>query len=238
MLQLDIGSSLVDPSGCVTCCCEVVSIKPGETLPLYLNYAPWAVPFAKRGLHCVPSVEIEEKRTCDVANSSNMPPEIYAMDGMARFDTGTNVILNANLGDKVSDPDGDPIVYKLLPHYRPQHGKLQLDPNGPFTYNPSVDFKGEERFYVTASDGINAPFIFEVLIAVGIDAGLMKPKLALEIGTPIVNAHLYIVTVPLIASPAAQTCQVFRLTIRQGALDCECNCYYHTDCVDVRIVKC
>ena len=238
MLAVDIGAFPADPSGCVSCCCELVSIKPGETLPLYLNYAPWAVPIAKRGLHCVPSIEVEEKRTCDVANSSNSPPLIHSMDGMARFDTGPNVILNANLGDKVSDPDGDPIVYKVLPHYGPKHGKLQLDPNGPFSYNPAPYFKGEERFYCSASDGINAPFIFEVLIAVGIDAGLMKPKLDLEVGTPIVDTRLYVVTVPLIASPAAQTCQVFRLTIRQGTLDCDCNCYYHTDCVDVRIVKC
>jgi len=238
MLALTIDS-YNNTDSCISCCCEVVSIKPGETLPLYLDYAPWAVPnLLKRGLHCLPSIEIEEKKTCDVALSSNMPPAIYSTDAMVRFHTGKNVELVDDLTTKVLDPEGVVCTYKVLPHYGPRHGKLKLDPNGAFTYMPSQNFMGEERFYCSASDGVNAPFVFEVMIAVEIDAGLMTPKLDLEIGTPIVDTRLYRVTVPLIASPAAQTCQVFRLTFRQGALDCDCVCYYKNDCCDVRIVKC
>lgn len=225
-------------SGCVQCCCETVSLKPGSIEPLFLNYAPWAVPIAPRGLHCEPSVHIEEQDTCPPQAGNNMPPRITSADGMVRFDTGKNVHLDGDLRTKVTDLEGAVVEYKLLPHHGPKHGKLVLNKSGQFGYDPHWNYFGEERFYCSASDGINPPFVFEVMIAVDIDAGTMVPAPVLGVGKPIVDQRYYTVKLPLIASPAARECQVFRLTVQQSALDCDCQCYTHVDCVDVRIAKC
>jgi len=235
MLAVDIGAYPADPSGCVSCCCEVVSIKPGETLPLYLNYAPWAAPIALRGLHCVPSVEVEERQTCDTPAGSNLPP---SAPPQIRFDAIVNTPLDGDLNTQVTDPDGDAMTFKAMAHYAPKHGSLKLKSDGTFTYTPVQNYKGEDRFYFSVTDNINPAVVMEAMIGVGISSWDVKGTWDLVVGPAIVNQRMYMVTLPISASPAAKTCQVFRLTIRQGALDCECNCYYHTDCVDVRIVKC
>lgn len=233
MLALSIQDQQ-QAAACIKCCCETVSLKPGETQPLLLNYAPWALPIAQRGLHCLPSVEIEEKETCDAPGGDNLPPQVI---DQTAFSTPVNTALNGDLNTKVSDPESAELTFKLLPHYGPKKGKLVLNEDGTFVYTPQGSYKGEERFYATASDGTNKT-TFEVMIAVGVVAASMIPTPDLAIGTPIVDQRYYTVRLPLVASPAARSCQIFRLSIRQGALDCDCNCYYHVDCVDVRIANC
>src|SRR5262245_28002191 len=245
-------------SNCIVCCCDTVSIKPGETLPLTLNYAGWAVPIAPRGLHCEPTVEVEEKDTCDTpVIIGNQPPLITAPPIIIA--TAINTPVDVTLGNLITDPDADPITYKRMGLYGPYYGtiakvaaaqqailpKPHTPPGAPaphlpadFTYTPSPNFVGVDRLFATASDGINSPTPFEMMFAVGVptSSAISTPDLA--IGQPTINQRYYTVMIPIVASPLARPCQVFRLTVRQGALDCDCNCYYRTDCVDVRIAKC
>ena len=229
----DVQATAIGSAGCMTCCCEKMLLKPGTTEKVSVLYASWAVPIGF--LHCDPQFQIEQMETCPVPTPG--APQIISQDGMVRFDTGTNVVLNANFGDKIADPDGDPLVYKVLPLYGPRYGKLQLDPNGPFSYAPQAYFKGEERFYISVNDG-KQTVNFEVLIAVGIDAGLMKPTPTLTVGKPSVDQRYYTVSFPITLSPAAQPCEVWRLTVLQNALDCDCTCFARTDCFDVHVAKC
>jgi len=60
----------------------------------------------------------------------------------------------------------------------------------------------------------------------------------LSVGMPIVNQKYFTVCFPITLSPAAQECDVWRLTVLQGALDCQCICYTRTDCFDVKVAKC
>jgi len=235
MLAVDIGAVPADPMGCVSCCCEIVALKPGETAPLRLNYAPWAVPIAPRGLHCVPTITVEEKKTCDVVVAGNLPP-VASSD--TEFDVAVNTPLTADLKTFVTDPEDDALTFKPLLLYGTQHGKFDLKPDGTFTYTPVRDYKGPDHCFVSVSDPGNPPVVFEVLFGVGVPASGVGSTWDLTVGTPIVDQRLYVVTLPLSISPAARTCQVFRVTVRQGALDCECNCYYHVDCIDVRVVQC
>jgi hypothetical protein len=221
--------------GCYTCCCESVSLRPGETQPLHLNYAPWALPIAGHGLHCNPIVDVEEKDTCPTPGGSNLPPHLT---GLSRYYTTVNGHLDANLRSYVVDPEGAQLIFKLLQLYGPKHGKLVLQPSGAFSYTPVANFKGADRFYASASDGVSDPLVFETMIAVGIEMGIMVPTPDFHVGVPLVDQRFHMVTLPLVAAPSAKPCQVFRLNIRQGAMDCNCNCYYHLDCVDVRIAKC
>jgi hypothetical protein len=58
------------------------------------------------------------------------------------------------------------------------------------------------------------------------------------IGPATVNQQYFTVSFPVKVSPAAQLCEVWRLTVLQGALDCECQCYTHSSCYDIGIAKC
>jgi len=220
---------------CHKCCCETLHLKPGTTTRVTVGYAPWAVPIGQ--LHCSPQFVVEKMDTCVVPTGGNLPPQITSLDGMVRFDTGMNVHLDGDLRTKVTDPEGLALTFKLLTLYGPKQGKIVLDPSGMFDYDPYPSYTGEERFYCSASDGVNT-FTFEVLIAVGIDAGLMKPREVITIGTPQVDQRYYMVVFPVTMSPAAQECDVWRLTVLQSALDCACQCYSRTDCFDIKVAKC
>ena len=236
MMHFTVESFSPADAACQKCCCETISLKPGTTTKVSVGYAPWALPIGQ--LHCAPQFSIEKMDTCLVPTPSNMAPQITALDGMARFDTGTNVPLNGDMRTKVTDFENDPLTFKVLPLYGPRQGKIVLDPSGTFTYTPLAGFKGEERFYASAADPTNPPLIFEVMIAVGIDAGTMVPSPVLSVGMPIVNQKYFTVSFPITLSPAAQECDVWRLTVLQGALDCQCICYTRTDCFDVKVAKC
>ena len=217
------------------CCCEPLFLQPGTISKVLVNYAPWGVQIGT--LHCMPQFAIEQMETCPVLAGSNMPPQIIAQDGMARFDVGTNGHLDGDLNTKVADPEGVALTFKVLPLYGPKYGKLVLDPSGVFDYDPRQSFLGEERFYCTASDGVNK-FTFEVMIAVGIDAGTMAPTPHLVVGTPTVDTKHYTVSFPVGLTPNADPCEVWRLTVLQAAIDCGCQCYTRTDCFDVKVAKC
>jgi hypothetical protein len=102
---------------------------------------------------------------------------------------------------------------------------------------PANNFKGEERFYVSASDGTNTA-IFEVMIAVGVDPASMIAMPHVSVGPATVDQRYFTVYFPVTVSPAAAECEIWRLTVLQAALDCDCTCYTRSDCFDIGIGKC
>ncbi|TAI61586.1 Ig-like domain-containing protein [Bradyrhizobium sp. Leo170] len=236
MLHFTVDDQQMTNDGCVKCCCEKLSLKPGTTSKVSVGYAPWVVPIGQ--LHCKPQFVLEQMETCPVPVGGNMPP--HPVGDMARFDAAIDTTLNKDLNDKIEDPEDDPLTFKLLPLYGPKHGKLVLDPTGTFSYTPNAGYKGEERFFVSVSDGHNAPVVIEVLIGVGINSAspAPTPHVSIDPDGVTVDPRYFMVSFPVKVSPAAQLCEVWRLTVLQGALDCECICYSRTDCFDIRIVKC
>ena len=164
MLHFTVDDPQAPGNGCHTCCCEKLSLKPGTTSKVSVGYAPWAVPIGQ--LHCAPQFQLELMDTCPVPVGSNMPP---AATSDVKFSTAMNALLESTLTAMITDPEAAALTFKLLPLYGPKHGKLDLKADGTFSYMPMSNFTGEERFYVSASDGPNT-VIFEVMIAVGIDA--------------------------------------------------------------------
>lgn len=225
-------------SGCQTCCCEKLQLKPGTTEKLSVGYAPWAVPIGQ--LHCLPRFQIEPMETCPAPVGGDLPPTVTSLDGAVRFNTDLNTHLDGDLRAQIADPEGLDLVFKLLPLYGPNHGKLVLNATGMFDYDPSLNFKGEERFFVTASDGKNAPVIFEVLIAIGIDINLPTPTppISIDSNAIVVDQRYFMVSFPIKVSPAAPLCEVWRLTVLQSALDCDCHCFARTDCFDIKVIRC
>ena len=52
------------------------------------------------------------------------------------------------------------------------------------------------------------------------------------------NERYAVTSFALRVSPAADMCEVWRLTVMQNALDVGKICYNRTDCFDIRMVKC
>jgi hypothetical protein len=232
---------------CQKCCCENLSLKPGTISRVTVGYAPWAMPIGR--LHCDPSFALEQMETCLAPTQGNMPPTV---NGDVIFSTPVNTqLVDADLTTKVSDLENDPLTFSVLPLYGPKHGFLSL-PTGAvhavgkvttddkFNYTPNSNFKGVDRFFASVSDGHNNPVNFEIMIAVGVDvsAAVATPSVSIDRNGVYVDDRYFTVSFPVKVSPAAQTCEVWRLTVLQGALDCECICYARTDCFDIRIVKC
>jgi Bacterial Ig domain len=220
---------------CVKCCCENLSLKPGSIERVTVGYAPWAMPIGR--LHCDPSFSLEQMETCLAPTQGNSPPQVT---GDPRFTTPLNTALDIDLRTIVSDLENDPLTFKVLPLYGPKHGSLVFPEDGNIDYTPHQNFKGVDRFFASMSDGHNNPVIFEVMIGVGVPntALVATPSVSIDTKGVYVDERYFAVNFPIRVSPAAQTCEVWRLTVLQGALDCECVCYARTDCFDIRIVKC
>jgi VCBS repeat-containing protein len=223
--------SAVD-AACQKCCCERLNLKPGTTTKVSVGYAPWAVPIGQ--LHCAPQFMIEPMETCPLPVSTNMPPQI-APNAIIQTPVGTTV--NGTLTLWITDPEAAPVTFKAMPFYSTKHGKLTLTPEGLFTYIPMSGFKGQDSFFVTASDGVNSA-VFEILIAVGIDAAYVVPTPTISVGVPTVDSRYFNVSFPITVSPAAKECEMWKLTVLQAALDCACTCFTRTDCFDIGIAKC
>ncbi|MEY9235396.1 hypothetical protein ABIF78_007719 [Bradyrhizobium japonicum] len=232
MLHFTVDDQQAARSGCQTCCCEKLSLKPGTTSKVSVGYAPWAVPIGE--LHCAPQFLIEQMETCPAPVGGNMPP---AATSEVKFSTAVNALLDNDLKNMIKDPELVALTFKLLTLYGPKHGKLDLKADGTFSYMPVTNFSGEERFYVSASDGVNTA-IFEVMIAVGVDPASMIATPHISVGPAVVDQRYFTVYFPVTVAPDAQLCEVWRLTVLQAALDCDCQCYTRSDCFDIGIAKC
>lgn len=237
MMHFNVDDFEPQTQSCVKCCCEKLSLSPGTTSKVSVGYATWAVPIGQ--LHCIPQFMLERMDTCPVPVSGNVPPA--PNDGMARFTTPVDTSIDdGDLKTEISDPEDDPLTFKALPLYGPKHGKLILNADGTFTYDPFAGYKGEDRFFISVSDGVNAAQIIEVDVGVGVDPTNSQPTphVSVDPTGAVVDQRWFSVSFPITVSPAAQLCEVWRLTVLQAALDCDCVCYTRSDCFDIRIAKC
>src|SRR6186713_2847447 len=97
MLQFNVDDAIRD--SCQVCCCEQVTLKPGTTSRLTINYAPWAVPIGR--LHCEPQFAIEQMAACGVTTGA--PVKI---DGANVAFNVPSPPLNGDFKTKIIDPEG------------------------------------------------------------------------------------------------------------------------------------
>jgi hypothetical protein len=72
-----------------------------------------------------------------------------------------------------TDPDSGDVSYTLA--QSPQHGVIQLDDSGLWTYTPGVDFEGADSFYVIMDDpgpDLNPAHVFANSALVSVDITL------------------------------------------------------------------
>lgn len=233
MLHFTVDDPQAPVNGCHTCCCEKLSLKPGTINKVSVGYAPWAVPIGQ--LHCLPQFSLELMDTCPVP-ASGAP----VVTETPHYDVTLDTALTEDLSDFVEDAQGDPLVFKALSLYGPKYGQLALNADGGFTYTPSPGYRGADRFFASVTDGNTPPVIFEVLLGVDTDSAAIKPTphVSIDQNAVVLDPRWYTVSFPIRISPAASLCEVWRLTVLQAALDCDCSCFQRTDCFDIGIAKC
>lgn len=231
MLQFNVDDAMRD--SCQVCCCEQLTLKPGTTSKLTIGYVSWAVPIGR--LHCEPEFVTEQMAACGL--SPGAPVKIGGEN--VAFNVLLNTPLTEDLKTKIEDPDLGAMTFKATPFHGPRHGVVDIQTDGTFEYTPQGGYQGEDRFYVTVTDDTQKVSIFEVLLGIGTtDSGDMVETPHVVVEGANVNYQHYYVTVAVRVAPNADICEVWRLTARMTAIDCNCVCYDRTDCFDIRMSKC
>lgn len=91
-------------------------------------------------------------------NTVNQDP--FAEDALIRTDkhsaiTGRTVAV---------DPDGDALTYRT--EQQPQHGTLQVEPDGDWVYTPVKNYRGADSFTILVQDGKGGQAISQVSVEV------------------------------------------------------------------------
>lgn len=230
---------------CSTCCCQPVNGSAGETDKWVLEYAAWTIPLRGRGLTINSTFLIEDK-TPSAAPGGNLRPSVPFVTKSTQFNT--EIVINLAT-EGVTDPEGDPLKFKLLALYGPTYGDIELTESGMATYTPRNGYYGPDTFFYTVTDGNGRPIAGEVAIAVQppiqvppLPAVPLRnaatPKVMVQCGAATINTAMQTLSFPVSIAPTAMVGDLFRLTVRQQAIDCDCGEYWHTSCYDIAITKC
>lgn len=232
------------PSGavCNTCCCQPISLRPGETNVMTIDYSPWSLPITPPGI--VPggfdySIEVIDDACADNAIDGNEAPM------NAFYNVGTDI------GDPVSvdlsasaTPVGGAFTYSGVPLNGPFSGTATINMNtGELIYTPNASFSGWDVVWYEMTDQYGRTVTRSVVINVGEMASAPDPRWTLL--TPYidrtcvkVDQRYQTVRFPIYMPPSCRGCEVFRLTIRQMAQDCDPCTYSHFSCFDIRCRDC
>lgn len=203
---------------------------------MVIDYSAWAAPIGGRGLSNQVQFSVEKKfgsEPVDGPTNTN-----YS------FGTVSQAAINGDVSLNAVDPDADPLSYSLVPLSGPTKGLLEFNADGTFVYSPSSGFVGYDNFFFVTSDG-NNEIIREVVIQSS--AALPTPPLPQQPFTqPIfidrnrlkVDPNSFRTTFAVEGSPGLRVGDIYRVTVRQPTLDCDCNEFIHISCYDFVVVKC
>lgn len=228
-------------SGCNVCCCESFSVRPGETNKVSIDYAGWAAFTAERGLSCGTEFSLSECQNC--GNESTDFGESIFLRG------ASNVALAGDLKNSIIGGVGSNVyTFAILPLYGPNSGKITaFNPlTGVFTYMSNTNYAGYDKFFFTATDQDGNKETHEVAIVIDNDISdptpypdpEFTPAISIDKRRVKVNRQGMELSFPIEASPDATVGNIYRLEIRQPALDCDCGKYWHVSCYDISIGKC
>lgn len=233
MLNQIIDPNTQNGKGCATCCCTELSGRPGETMPLTLDYAVWAVPIGGRGLSET-AIDIEKIHT--PGRDISVAP--------ASLTTPFNTPLVGSLLGNVTNPNALPLKFEHLPFDGPKYGIVTITEVGGFTYTPTNGFAGYDRFFYSVTPEDGAPVVAEFVVGVEPQVGALPlpvrytPDVQVPSSRVSANRSHATVRIGVEISPAAPIGAIYRMTVRQKTLDCDCNEYSHTSCYDLVIGKC
>jgi hypothetical protein len=218
---------------CNSCCCQPASARPGEVNKWSVNYAGWSANLSGRGLLNKTVFDIEQVST---GNDPNAP-------------TNTNyyfpVVFNTQYAGVVStnavDPDEGELKYTVDRLIPATNGEVTMQANGSFVYKPNIGFTGYDEFYFVTDNG-NKRVVNQVILGVAPQNADALPAKAFDKPLRVIQRSVHVdndvLTFALEASPILPIGEVYRMTIRQPAMDCDCTEYFHMSCFDIATVIC
>ena len=230
-------------SGCNTCCCQRLGMRPGESNAIKIDYAPWVLPFGN-GAQLVAPLDIQVER--DSSACSNEPIDGFAAPSNSlRFVnvTAPTPATEIDLG-ATATPGANTFEYRVSPLNGPRFGSIAPYSgdwtNGEFTYLPSSGFEGTDVIWFDQRDAQGRVYTFPVQMRVGANAPTAATKTGLYADSTRAsfNPHSYVASIPITLAPDARTCERYRMTVKATARDCDGNLFTHYSCYDVTPGQC
>lgn len=231
-------------AACSTCCCQTIVMRPGETDLVVLNYAAWAVPMGS-GIQLVGQPDIQINRddaACSQSSIDGFSPPAHAHSTfITPQGAATEIVLNDPADES---PAGNSFSYRVHPNEGPRHGGIS--PYGAdfiagvFQYQPAPGFAGTDVVWFDMKDAQGRIYTFPVQMRVSNSSPTNVARLGawVDLQKAIINQRLFEVSFPLTLSPDAKACEVFRMSLRQQARDCEGRLFTHYSCFDITAGKC
>jgi hypothetical protein len=230
-------------TGCNTCCCQTLSLRPGETNLVTINYAPWSLPIAPPGI--VPTMEFaitHDQSACPTTAIDGFLPPTNTNQTLT---TAAGAPLVVDLGANAA-PAGNTFSYEIVPMNGPLKGTFTATGapgSGQFTYTPNPGQTGFDYVTYRMIDAQGREVVRTVQVSIGVHsdrADLSRLSLVPFIDPSKVktNGHNQTVSFPIYMPMTCRPCDEYRLTIRQPARDCERNEYNHLSCYDIRCKDC
>jgi VCBS repeat-containing protein len=126
---------------------DIVFTYDPANLPTSLPSHPLAV--GAENLDGTHAASIEGAPTTDLFVTTN--PNTVPAAGDDAFTTDEDTPLTANVLGNDSDEDGDDLTATLATG--PEHGSVELNPDGSFAYTPAANYNGTDSFSYEVSDG-------------------------------------------------------------------------------------
>lgn len=213
MINLRVDSTSAKAfDGCNTCCCEQVLIKRMGSEQIAVDFSPWCLPVAPRGLT---RTKIHAKPMNDPDRSSDLIIET------ATIWDGKNDII-------VSDysKDGQRFHFEYLPQYRTRStitndGLLSFLDSPEYFYSKNLDWQDHAEY-----------------LACWVSKGEPAPPYEYVRYSTTTLADNTTLLLNLMLTPFARVGHVLRLDISQYAEDCDCVTYERSFCIDINVVSC
>jgi hypothetical protein len=177
-----------------------------------------------------------------IEKKSQTPDPNAPINTPKQFPVDFNTAFSGNVSTGASDPGGDPLTFRLSTLNAPKYGTAEVNADGTFDYTPTLGFTGYDRFFVVTDNGART-ITTEVVMKVNgpnpptpLADTAFTPDLAVNRKNMRVEGD--VITFALAASPAAVVGDVYRMTVKQPAMDCDCNEFFHISCYDIQIVIC
>lgn len=218
--------------GCNTCCCDSMVARPGEINKVSINYAKWAAPIGGHGISHGTIFDISECKTCD---DSNNPVSIENAFRRVNFDSDAVITID------LSTISTNATVYEVITRFGPFFGSFTLTGSS-LVYIPFTT--GVDRLWVKASDANGNSAISEIIFAIDLASTrqISQPEFRNDIvidGSRVnVDRSNFLLSFALDISPAAKDGDIYRIIVRQPAIDCDYNKFFHEMCFDLLIKSC
>lgn len=230
------------PNGsvCTSCCCQPLSLQPGETNLITINYAMWSVPLGRPGI--VGGFEYNIETNTDACPSSKIGGFLPPSAANLLLSTAESTDLAIDLTAGVT-PAGNTFSYSIVPFSGPRKGTLAQTAEGQYTYTPNGGVTGKDYFSFTVTDAQSRTVTRHVEINIGTNVearnnALLSLTPFVDLSTVVVDQQLQQVRFPLYMPLSCTECERYKLTIRQPAQDCDCNTFHHFMCFDITCKPC